>query len=424
MNTSTRLPAEIWCLIFEFATSIPGIFCTSDDAAMVAFARDGYNLCSSLRVRKSMDLKLVIGKVCSNWRRLVVHLIFECISIKNGQQASQLAALLDDANSKNIVSGGNARTWWTRRLELIVDGTATWTTAHNNAIIRILWHCPNLTCFSTAFSTSDPYAFYSPALVLALSKPGLETKIKRIELKATAMLFNTVTTALADSLEVIWVLPSRRTPYKIDYPTQYLPRLHTFISDVRDGGLGARLDLPSLRTVISRDTADRFSYIVRSGKTIRYLNVIDLGSFLPYLALCPNLQTLAVGIREISTARCTSNFLEFSHPYLQTLVVEHADMFRLSLMGAGSTFAHRYLPNILSDFSHNNFPALKLIRLVFCWDSVASLDPFPPTILLVWKSWLETCHLQGISVQVALCIEQLSSDTWLPLTLDLVQEHL
>jgi hypothetical protein len=424
MNTPTNIPAEIWYLIFEFATLIPGISeCTADEDAVVAFACDGYNTCSSLRIRQSMNMKLVINKVCSAWRRLVHRLLFECLSIKSGQQAMQLAALLQDDDSRNINSNANARMWWTRRLELAIDGVSVWTTEHTHAVIWILRHCPNLLCFSTAFSTLDPYLLYSSALVDALQKPGMDIKLKRIELKADSTLFRTVIVALADSLEVVWLLSSRRAAAEDDPQKLCLPRLHTFISDAHHRGLGLPIDLPVLRTLISRDTSERILYILRNGRTLRYLSVTDLDSSLPYLTFCPNLHTLVLGIYEIAPLRI-NHPLELSHSHLQTLIVENADMFRLSLMGAGSNFAHRYLPNLLSDFSRKSFPALRRIRLVFFNVSASSLDVILPALLSVWKKWLDACRLEEIDIQIVRGIEQLSSNSWIPLTLDLVQELL
>ncbi|KAF9469367.1 hypothetical protein BDZ94DRAFT_377044 [Collybia nuda] len=422
LDTSIALPAETWCLIFEFATFVPGIFCTADGPAVVAFTHDRYNHCSSRRVRQSMNLKLVIGRVCSNWRSLVTHLLFECISIKNGRQALQLAELLRDTYPKSNFLDANAKTWWTKRIELVIDGVVLWTTEHTNAIIEVLQHCPNLVCFSTAFSSSDPYLIYTPSLILALTKPGMKTKIKRLELKATTALFYAIAMELKSSLEVVWVLPSRRAPQKIALEKQELPKLHTFISGIQDGPC---FDLPALQILVSCDTIERTSHIVRSGGTLQYLNMIDFGSSIPYLTLCPNLRTLLLGVHEITRLR-SNNFLELSHLHIHTLIIECTNMFRLSLTGAGSDFVHRYLPALLSGFFLNvNFPALKRIRFIFSEpDPITRLEPPPLTMLSSWRKWFEECHLQGISIEVSYDIEQLTSDLWVPLTLDLVQEHL
>ena len=422
-----QLPPEIWLKVFAFASWIPGVLSISDHPAIIGFVRDRYGISVHNRFRVSMDVKLAISLVCRTWNALVSQTLFEYLLVKSGDQALRIASMLEQHTI--TPSKAHGRGWWTARLEFAFDGVHIWTNEHTNAVIRILRSCPNLICFSTAFCTADAYLFHSPSFCDALAELRTHSKLKRLELKADLPLLKTIISALGQSLEILWLLPSRRVTTCRDPWKVCLPHLHTFISMFGHGDVMENLELPSLRTLITDDPADQQSFIQRNGQQLLYLTIPNVSLMISSLSLCPNLHSVAISYHEVALAR-HKLFDNLEHSSVQSIVVEDPEFIlpaSLYTEPRECHFEHHFLRAILfSLISAHNFPTLKVIRFVLplCY----TLEPFHAKLsgklLSIWNSWLDACSHRGIRVEVAQGADEWTADEWRPLTLVFVERCL
>lgn len=394
------IPPETWIAIFSYAVWIPGVFCTSDYLAITAFAKDRHGTTVQARARQSMKTKLAISLVSSSWHTLIEPSLFKYVTIYSGNQAIHIATLLEKPDCE-----AHGRGWWTTRLEIDLDGIQIWTKDHADALLSIVRHCPNLVCFSNAHSTADPSLYFSPALICALGESS--NQLKRVEIKGCDSPMRSLVATLADSLEVLWLVPSRRPDTgQLESWSCTLPRLHILINHL---GIFERhfsvesLELPSLRVLVTTYFSDFLLLAQRTGMSIYYLGMTDQTALPQTLSLSQNLQTLVTSYYQISSAMADRHKLK--HQTLQHVIIEDAATSIFTSDPWPHHHSERAPTDVLDVLSPFNFPALKTVR--FYSSTRSPQEPFAA----FWK-WHETCTQQGIRVERCEGFEARTADEW------------
>ncbi|KAI0647316.1 hypothetical protein C8Q79DRAFT_619918 [Trametes meyenii] len=243
-----NIPPEVWLRVFAYATYIPGAFEHDDGQAMVAFSRDKYGIVVHRRHREATNLMLNASRVCKTWTSLATEFIFRYILVRSGDHAVQVAAALGRYDH-------NFAGRWAIRLELALEGVHRWDDEHTTALARIFAFCPNVTIFSTAFSTADASLFQDRQFLRAMHDVSMRPNLRRLELRGDATLLETVLPPLATNLESLWLLPSRRTaPNRVFDPMQF-PLVHTFVlsEGFGWGGPPSNWIMPALNTLCTED---------------------------------------------------------------------------------------------------------------------------------------------------------------------------
>ncbi|KAI9057912.1 hypothetical protein FKP32DRAFT_1597871 [Trametes sanguinea] len=246
-------PPEVWLRVFSYATHISGALEHDDAQALTAFARDKYGISVHRRHREATDLMLSASRVCKTWSPLVTEFLFQYLLVKSGDHAVQIAAVLERFEWDQLNRNSAGR--WTVRLELALEGVHRWEDQHTAALARIFACCPNVTVFSTVFSTADASLFQGRRFLHAMRDVGMRSNLKRLELKGDAALFETILPPLAHSLDALWLLPSRRTAPNHSLDPMELPFVHTFIlsEGFGWGGPPPAWAMPSLNTLCMDD---------------------------------------------------------------------------------------------------------------------------------------------------------------------------
>jgi hypothetical protein len=422
---ASQIPPEIWLKVFSYVSWIPGAFEVSDHAAVIAFTRDKHGISVHNRYRLVMDSKLAISLVCWNWHSLIYRSLFEYLLVKSGEQASRMAASLEDHMAMDHQGRGPG--WWAVRLELALEGVHDWTGAHADALAHILRHCPNLVVFSTAFSTFDAYLFHSSSFIDAISEFSRCSKLKRLELKGDVPLLEAVISVLAPSLEVIWVLPPRKSRASSKSWCLILPKLHTLISGfIRASCLTELWEMPSLQTLFMEDIIDLENCSQRTGHHLQRILVPSAARILPLLCHCPQLHELVIDCSVVFFAVRLPLRGLYTHPSIRRIVIEDPDFIR-PVSWYMNTSAHvnrRLLATLASLTSENHFPALDCVRFVLPLQYEASIEQLPSCLSLVWNSWLDTCREQGIQVQISRGAEEWTADIWQDLSAEIIDNAL
>ncbi|KAI0672966.1 hypothetical protein C8Q78DRAFT_1068425 [Trametes maxima] len=243
-----NLPPEVWLRVFAYATYIPGALEHDDGQAMAAFSRDKYGIIVHRRHREATDLMLDASRVCKTWTPLVTEFLFRYILVRSGDHAVEVAAALERY-------GYNLAGRWTIRLELALEGVHRWDDEHAAALARIFTFCPNVTVFSTAFSTTDASLFQDRRFLRAMRDVSMRSNLKRLELRGDATLLGTVLPPLATNLESLWLLPSRRTAPNHVFDPMHFPLVHTFVlsEGFGWGGPPSNWTMPALNTLCTED---------------------------------------------------------------------------------------------------------------------------------------------------------------------------
>ena len=414
-----ELPPEVWQKIFRYAVQLPGAYSHTDIDGFVAFTRDQYGICAQTRFRAVMNTKLSLSSVCSTWNALMMRHMFEYILLESGPQTLRVA----DTFAKHASAACNepchpAR--WTTRLEIALAGAHTWTQEHALALAYIIKSCPNLISFSTAFCTGDPPLLDNPSIISALAE---SSSVKRVELKVDLPLLKVIATALSQSLEMVWLLPSRRASENHDPWTCRLPNLHTLVSQFQFGRVIDHLELPSLDTLIVSDTCDRASMICKGGRHLQYLSISDIATTLPLLPMCQNLFTLAINFHEVALRNFAFLFNTMILSNVQRLVIEGNSDVDLSWWFTAKPSRHTEClrKNLLSFASAETFPNLRNIQLVLPL-SMERISHDPSARCnwrSVWSSWFTTCKTRGINVETAYGSQQWSTNQWQPFRITL-----
>ncbi|KAI0362399.1 hypothetical protein OH77DRAFT_1416656 [Trametes cingulata] len=250
---ASELPPEIWLKVFAYATHIPGAFTHDDSQAIIAFARDKYGISAHRRHREATDFMLAASRVCKAWTPLATEFLFKYVLIKGGEHAIKVAKALEShtKDSSRHYSPGR----WTVRLELALEGVHRWEDEHTVALAHVFARCPNVTVFSTAFSTADASLFQGRGFQRAMRDVGMRSSLRRLELKGDVALLDMILPSLAPSLKVLWLLPCRRiAPTQVVEPVHFpLARTVILSEGFGWGGPPPTWTLPALRTLCIED---------------------------------------------------------------------------------------------------------------------------------------------------------------------------
>ncbi|PFH51733.1 hypothetical protein AMATHDRAFT_141830 [Amanita thiersii Skay4041] len=414
-----KLPPELWLKIFAYAMRLPGAFSHTDVDSFVAFTRDHHGICAQNRFKAVMNTKLSISLVCSAWNTLAMKHLFEYLLIESGSQVLGLADAFTKYSAQSDY-GVHHPGWWTTRLEIALDGVHAWDMTHTQALAYVIRKCPNLVCFSTAFCTADPKVFYSPAVINSLAE---YTDVKRVELRTDLPLLKSTLMALSDSLEMIWLLPSRGVCDDEDRWSCCLPKLHTFISHLQFGRAMDHLELPALKTLVVNDPCDRTSTISKTGSCLQYLSISDIRTTVPLLPTCQSLETLAINFHEVTLGNFALLFKNMTLSNVQRLIIEgHSDVDLSWWFSARPAMYDECLrKNLLSFASAATFPKLQRIQLVLplSFEAICGNPSAKCRWHSTWSSWFIACTQRGITVEMAYGSEQWSVNEWQPLSITL-----
>lgn len=358
-----ELPPEIWLRVFAFATHIPGALSHHDGQSFVAFSRDKYGISAHRRHRQATDLMTSAGRVCKAWSSLTTQFLFQYLLIKSGSHAIEVAAALE-RYAKDGTSKQNCAGRWTARLELALEGVHRWDDAHSAALAHIFACCPNMTVFSTAFSTADPSLFQGRRFLRAMRDVGSRSNLKRLELKGDVALLEAILFPLAPSIEALWLLPSRKSAWNQEVNHTHFPLVHAFIlsEGFGWGGPPPTWTMPALQTLCTDD--DDFSepterrlaaFFEAHGPQLQHL--VAYRAVLSCLNLCTNLAewTLPCGImvQAVIVLRATGSLPTTLRCFTLMDLMSTAFMLRLDHIAALTEWLGSYL-----------FPALDTIRFL------------------------------------------------------------
>ncbi|KAF7440644.1 hypothetical protein PC9H_000991 [Pleurotus ostreatus] len=418
--SSSTLPVEIWLQIFSLATLVPGALDTKDQNAITAFTKDNYGILAQAHYRRTIDTKHAISLVCRSWHALIFRNLLEYVVIGSGRQVLRVAELLD---------AKPAYGHRTARLEIALEGIHIWDREHSLAITSIIRACPNISVFSTIFSTTDAYFLFSSGILSALATTIYrERPIRRLELRADIPIIAALLCVLSPSLEVLWVQPSRRVstclvPYNIE-----LPKLHTCISSFPESNIFRTAYMPSVNTFLTQDELARDDVLRRCGETVKHISAQSLKTSAVSLALCPKLEMLSVSCADRVLSILPP--LGLIHPNVSTLTLEHPDFFRQLCYHREdlSLFPLAHLERTLRTLTSGEvFPSLRRLRFVLpslLTSTRLNYGRASKATVSVWEEWMDSCRDRGIRVEIAEGSDGMFHNTWSPLTKNILIVHL
>ena len=351
-----------------------------------------------------MNTKLALSRVCRCWNVLARQVLFQYIIIRDGKHALAISDALKDC------AGSNKLGLSTIRLEIALEGVHIWTEEHTYAVLRIFESCPNLVCFSTAFSTADPSVFQSTRLIHALRS---HQSLKRVELKTDTEIIEALAEAVP-SVQVLWLLPCRRQHTAVVQRTLTFPNLHTLISEYEGGTYMRGLTLPALRAIKIPHELHMPSLVLED---VEFLDVHNFSRILPTIHRWANLKTMTIRNFELTNdvypwSECIPN------TSVECIIIEWIQ---------GSQSASRLMQWAIDDLSplETMLKALStnLLQLISTFLGLRSLRfliPCQTTILTfpdedlrqIWGKWLEKCDALMIILEVSQGLEKISADEY------------
>ncbi|KAF9479306.1 hypothetical protein BDN70DRAFT_878981 [Pholiota conissans] len=391
------LPIEVWSIIVDLATYVPGAYDVEDYSAIAAFTCDNRGICARSRFESSLKTKIALSLVCKGLNSIMHHSLFEHLRITSGKKAIAIASVLKqrkDAGSR------------TRRIDLALEGKHEWTDKHTAAMISIFQNCPNLVCFSTAFYDPDPWVYFILYLVHALS---YHKSLKRLEIKAQKDVMRNIEGCLR-YLEVLWVLPKEETARRGMSSIQrfVLPQLRVLSigSDNYTDEIWC-VEVPNLRACIMGQN-NKSMMLHMPMEHIEFLWAFDASIVVSYLGVLSSLKTLSIKYTELATQK----FLwpkDVQLPSLQCIIIEEV----------ASNFRHisgiENLEENLERFtSPDLFPNLQRVKIHLSF-SKDNLEGTEPAIRLMW---LKSCVERGLQIEMLQGNMERSADEWKALSRD------
>ena len=224
------LPLELWLRVFQFATDVPGAYTDEDSQAITAFALDQHGIVSRRQHREATNTMIVALRVCKTWYPLATSCLFKYLFIKSGEHAVSIVEYLDLFTAcKTVVPASHRLS--AVRLELALQGDHQWEERHTTAIARFFAMCPNIRVFSTALFSGEPMFRDETHFMKTVEHVGMQSHIRRLELKANDYFVFSILSRLSPSLKVLWVLPHQDGGLRPFWETSHLcfPHLHTLI---------------------------------------------------------------------------------------------------------------------------------------------------------------------------------------------------
>ncbi|PIL24224.1 hypothetical protein GSI_13977 [Ganoderma sinense ZZ0214-1] len=402
-RSQPKLPPEIWLKVFDHATDIPGAYTCDDGQALLAYAADQHGIALHSRHRGVTNTMLSASLVCKAWTPMAAEFLFRYLLVKSGDHAVKIATTLDNLANNPLRSSTPGR--FTHRLELFLEGVHQWKTSHTAALAFILSHCLNIRIFSTAFMSVDaPYD--SQQFMNTMRLVGLRSNIRRLELKGNDALFWEVLPALALHLESLVLIPlySRRTRSELTFPN-----LRTFVLSDRwaiplDSSAisGPPFRMPVLRALhLSPNSPTDSDFFRTVADQLEYLSTGGNASLTP--ALCDILNSL----------------VEWTLSIALFVSISPADL--------PSTLRAINLDGGLTGFPLGQFavwvakrrpPALTTIRFLLPFKR-RSCDVTQGTLRVV-KFFVEICMKRDIQVELARGVDQHTSRSYAPATIELL----
>ena len=415
-NWATIVPSEIWLDVFNYATWVPGALDLSDLSAINTFTReDAYTRRDVFH--STMQVNLATSLVCKAWHSLAQEFMFRYILIESGDQAQQLARLLDDFDSNahyNNTYYTPCR--WTRRLEVSMRSwSPSWTRPHTAALLSIRRHCTNLAIFSTAFCNAQSCNF-CVSVGYILRDICADSNLRRLELKDSQITDPSLFDILGSSLEILYVGHSRTTSPTLKTLALRLPKLQTLITGFAvSSSRMIEWDMPSLQALSMDDESGLKSFLARVGRHLRFLVLHNPYLLAASLLRCPDLHQVDIDFHDIQAGGP-------EHPFVTQLKVdtmEHTSLRCIILRNLvlpsshGSAILQHRISSILYHISGGTtFPALECVRFVPSLHIPATQLQFRAIL----RSWIRSCSGSGIQVQHS--HQEYDCTVWQPLIVD------
>lgn len=231
------LPLELWLKVFQFAMDVPGAYTDEDSQAITAFALDQHGIVSRRQHREATNTMIVALRVCKTWYPLATSCLFKYLFIKSGEHAVSIVEYLDLFTACKTVVPASPRLSAVR-LELALQGEHQWEERHTTAIARFFAMCPNIRVFSTALFSGEPMFRDETHFMKTVEHVGMQSHIRRLELKANDYFVFNILSRLSPSLKVLWVLPHQDgglRPFSRKLPICVFPT-STRLSCLQDAG--------------------------------------------------------------------------------------------------------------------------------------------------------------------------------------------
>ncbi|KAL5529205.1 hypothetical protein ACEPAG_5179 [Sanghuangporus baumii] len=433
---AVTLPPEIWIHVFEILAYIPGIFALSDERAIEAFSEDGNGIILQGLYADIMKTKLAISQVSWAWRKLILPLLFECVVVKSGRHALEVATVL--ARLKEEQSEDDYYGRWIKRVEVLVSEKC-WEQDSADALVRILELSPNIVVFSDLFRFGTLPQDSIPSIIRTLQSLNESGQLRRVD-SSGGIIYRLSLLSNIPSLEVLVTSQAIATPL-------VLPKLRTLsIANsevVLAHGLG-NLIAPNLQSLITRDKIARSSSAVkvhlhsnsslsvrlkhlrwtppRHIKTIQQLKKIRLN-----IADMPELTSLTVDMGTLSSLGSIENF-RIKHQTLQRIVFANFPTFGIRIHLGHYLQGRR----IYSDFLHSllkveDNPSLQTIGFLryqsyFEPGNFSSHSrPWEGDVnITLWRDFLAACKERGITVEASVGAKNNFYGNWQPFHLGLV----
>jgi hypothetical protein len=412
-----HLPPEIWLEVFGHATWIPGALNVDDHEAITAYSSDEHAVCLQAAYNSAVETMQSIRLVCAGWLSIAAPLTLQYCMIRSGRQATRLESLL----KAYAIAHPDQRSygWYTKRLEIFLEGAHEWDILHTNTIIRILDHCPNLQIFSSAHCTVEGDIFNGSKLAARLA----ERRLLRLEMRADHSL---ILAAIGGYLRVLCITASKRISPAFKDIQLSLPALRLVILSHCDTPLVTLMkewNMPDLTAfAIASPSAEGLPNIDSIICGIRHLALPSALSILPAMRSCHLLVSLDISLNRSALVPFGRVGLQIA---LRQLTIRNCvDFSRPATWYNNSQNArqHLYLRDCLNSVvSQRTFPALECIRLVLPaahgWLPPDRLGDVPSALTDVWAPWFEECRELNIGVLAARGAEQAVADVWEPLGL-------
>ena len=415
-NWATIVPSEIWLDVFNYATWVPGALDLSDLSAINAFTSENAYTRRDI-FHSTMQVNLAVSLVCKAWHSLAQEFMFRYILIESGDQAQQLARLLDEFD-RNALHNNAYYTpcRWTRRLEVSMKSwSASWTSPHTAALLGIRRRCTNLAIFSTAFCRVQS-CYFCVSVGDILRDICADSSLRRLELKDSQIMDPSLFDILGSSLEILYVGHSRTTSPTLKTLALRLPKLQTLITGFAvSSGRMIEWDMPSLQALSMDDESGLKSFLARVGRHLRFLVLRNPYLLAASLLRCPDLHQVDIDFHDIQAGGP-------EHPFVTQLkvdAIEHTSVRCIILRNLvlpsshESTILQHHISSILYRISGGiTFPALECVRFVPSLQIPAMQLQFR-TIL---RSWIHSCTGNGIQVQHS--HRENNCTVWRPLIID------
>ncbi|KAJ8581644.1 hypothetical protein M405DRAFT_832110 [Rhizopogon salebrosus TDB-379] len=174
-----ELPLELWLVIFDHATYVPGIFIPEiyRYSDMLGYSFNRYH---SPLIRRALMTKRSLVRVCKQWWHLATPFLYRSIFIGRGRCLSSLASTLAlSASGKGVVPGEQPLGSYTERLDIAIrDHRHAHRDEDLELLAEVIRHLRNLAVVSVDVIASQYFSSEMPDTVMdALTSVSPSLKI-------------------------------------------------------------------------------------------------------------------------------------------------------------------------------------------------------------------------------------------------------